>query len=579
MKELFVNLLNMSIAASWLILAVIVFRLIFKKAPRWIVGILWCLVGFRLICPISFSTPISIIRSDTFVVDSNSVTVDTGVDVMDTALNTYLMQSYNEPDGNVVSNSERIITSSTATVLQCIWVFGIIFLVAGSTVACVRLKMKLGDAVRLSNNIYETEKISSPFVMGIIRPRIYIPYYLEAEQLSCVVLHEQAHIRRKDHIIKPVAYFLLAVYWFNPLVWVAFILLCRDIELACDEKVIRTIGLDKKKLYSMTLLECSVPHRLLLSCPIAFAEVSVKERIVNIMKIKKTNKLLVAGALMAAIAVMVVFATNQANASENRILSTPIVTEYVEDVLVENAAEQSVLETGDSIVSAYEDRAENGSVNENGDLSENSSANGNTSENEEVLQKEDASQNSEASQDGNGSNNQETSQNAVTENGQPEGGAEQAGNGQSAGGTEQAGNGQPEGGAAQPDNSPSSGNAEIKLVRPVPESGYTSVPFSSEHPAVDYALPKGSPIVASITGTVTAAGFDNANGNYIVITGADGWSVYYNHCESVSVAVNDSVSAGALIATVGSTGNSTGPHLDFAVSDSNGRFYNPEVMY
>lgn len=578
MKVLFISLLNMSIVASWLIVAVILFRLIFKKAPKWIVALLWCLVGFRLLCPFSIQAPFSLIPStNTFIVDSNNVTMDTGINNMDSALNAYLMQSYNETNGTTVSFGEKLITSSTATVLLYIWIAGIIFLVIGSLISYIRLKGKLNDAVRYEGNIYQTDRISSPFVFGIIRPRIYIPYSLESDQMECVILHEQAHIKRRDHIIKPVGYLLLSVYWFNPLVWVAFIMLCRDIELACDERVIREMGLDKKRLYSETLLKCSIPQSMLLSCPVAFAEVSVKERIVNIMKIKKTNKLFVLGAILVALAVVAVFTTNPVKAStddkEEPVvihLSSPIVNLNDTANSAENTVTENVSKTQDitslgvseptNIVAdtTVDKDMSNESVAESGNVSGDATSVTETPAMAEVPAGPETPSVGTPSVTVDDSTTTDTSTN--------------------------------------PDNTTASENTTTlktpaaqevstpttsvpKIILPVSGNAVLTHGFDSDHQATDYSAPTGTPLVASISGTVTATGFDEANGNYLVITSADGWSVYYNNCDSITVSVNSTVNAGDTVATLGSTGNSTGPHLHFAVSDAKGTFYDPTTMY
>ena len=563
MKVLFINLLNMSIVAGWLIMAVIIFRMIFKKAPRWIVGVLWCLVGFRLLCPFSVPAPFSIIPStDTFVVESNNVTVDSGLNTMDNALNAYLMQAYDETAETAVSNSERIITSNTVTILLYVWIAGIAVLLITSIVSSVRMKRRLCDAVRYEDNVYRTEKINSPFVLGLARPKIYVPYYLNDEQLDCVILHERAHIKRMDHIIKPVAYALLAVYWFNPLVWIAFILLCRDIELACDEKVIRTMGPEGKKLYSTTLLECSVPHRMLLSCPIAFAEVSVKERILNIMKLKKANKWLVVGAVMAAMAVTLVFTTNPVNASEDTTIGKPIetadsadfttaastttdtvaVTTETTTITVENAATEEITAAEETPAKMEESMTEETVAAAPAQEEDTTVVTVATNEDTTAADTTTANTTTEDTATDNTTTNNTTTDNTTTE-------------------------------------STSSESTNLKLVAPVMGDSIIAMEYSSRHQAVDYAATMGTPLVAAISGTVTATGFDTANGNYIVITNSDGWSVYYNNCESVTVALNETVSAGSPIGTLGSTGNSTGPHLHFALTDASGNFQNPVQFY
>lgn len=555
MKEIFVQLLNMSIVASWLIVAVVLFRFLFKKAPKWIVGLLWCMVGFRLICPLSFHSRFSLVPSqNTIVVEGNNVVVDSGISSVDDTLNAYLQQATHETETTVVSNSEKILTSQTVAILLYVWVAGICVLVFGSMFSYLRLKHRLKDATRYEDNIFQTEKIDSPFVFGILRPVIYIPYKLQAKQLECVIMHEKSHIKRKDYLIKPIGYILFAIYWFNPLVWIAYIMLCRDIELACDEKVIRELGYDKKKIYSQTLLECSIPQSMLLACPVAFAEVGVKERIVNVMKLKKTKKGIIVGAFAAVALVAIGFMTNPLSTSRKAEDATsqekyqPAQEDTQENEIVSPVVE----ETAKPVEEQDEAKKEEGTITSEAA----NTSNAKDSEASEVkpatVSTEQESVSATASQDTQAVDAPEVKEQATQESESQEQAAAEA---------------------------PAESQTEAvgDIIQCAPVMGYKIITrgFSGDHLAIDYAEAEGTPLVAAFSGTVTAAGFDSNNGNYIVITNGAGWSIYYNNCKDVSVSVGQNVGAGAVIGTLGSTGLSTGPHVHFALSNPSGSFVNP----
>ena len=167
-------------------------------------------------------------------------------------------------------------------VASAVWVTGVAVMLIYGVVSYFRVRKTVSDAVLLSSNIWQSEKVVSPFILGIIRPKIYIPYGMNSETQSHVIAHENAHLRRRDHWIKPLGFMLLAVYWFNPLIWVAYILLCKDIERACDEKVISQMDDENRREYASALLECAVNRRRIAACPLAFGETGLKERFYKI---------------------------------------------------------------------------------------------------------------------------------------------------------------------------------------------------------------------------------------------------------------------------------------------------------
>ena len=309
MSELFLKIINMSISASWLILAVLILRLVLKKAPKWVNVLLWGIVAVRLICPFSFESALSLIPSaETFpekVISGPSFDIQTGISPVDNRINDYLGDRYFEGVTVPANNGNNIMT-----ILTIVWIIGILLLVAYTIISYRRLHREIDTAVHYKDNIFQSENVSSPFVLGIINPRIYLPFSMNEQDLEHVVAHEQAHIRRKDHWWKPLGFLLLTIYWFNPLMWLAYVLLCRDIELACDEKVIKKLGNEQRADYTQALVACSVNRRMIAACPLAFGEVGVKERVKSVMNYKKPAFWIVVLAVMSCVVVAACFLTN-----------------------------------------------------------------------------------------------------------------------------------------------------------------------------------------------------------------------------------------------------------------------------
>ena len=309
MSELFLKIINMSISASWLILAVLILRLVLKKAPKWVNVLLWGIVAVRLICPFSFESALSLIPSaETFpekVISGPSFDIQTGISPVDNRINDYLGDRYFEGVTVPANNGNNIMT-----ILTIVWIIGILLLVAYTIISYRRLHREIDTAVHYKDNIFQSENVSSPFVLGIINPRIYLPFSMNEQDLEHVVAHEQAHIRRKDHWWKPLGFLLLTIYWFNPLMWLAYVLLCRDIELACDEKVIKELGNEQRADYTQALVACSVNRRMIAACPLAFGEVGVKERMKSVMNYKKPAFWIIILSVIACVIVAVCFLTN-----------------------------------------------------------------------------------------------------------------------------------------------------------------------------------------------------------------------------------------------------------------------------
>ena len=309
MNEFFLKIINMSISASWLIFAVLILRLVLKKAPKWVNVLLWGIVAIRLICPFPFESALSLIPSaETFpkkIISGPSFDVQSGITPVDNRINDYLGDRYFEGVTVPANNGNTIMT-----ILTIVWTIGILLLVAYTVISYWRLHREIDTAVRYKDNIFQSENVSSPFVLGLIKPRIYLPFKLDGQDMEHVVAHEQAHIRRKDHWWKPLGFLLLTIHWFNPLMWLAYVLLCRDIELACDEKVIKGLSNEQRADYTQALVDCSVNRRMIAACPLTFGEVGVKERVKSVMNYKKPAFWVIIIAVIVCVGVAVCFLTN-----------------------------------------------------------------------------------------------------------------------------------------------------------------------------------------------------------------------------------------------------------------------------
>lgn len=309
MTEFFVSVVNMSISAGWIVLAVLLLRLLLKKAPKWITVLLWGIVAVRLICPFTIESALSLIPSVQTInpeVALNEPAIDSGVPVIDNIVNPVIggaTVSF-QPDKDI--NFFKFIMPYLAG----LWLVGIAALLIYTVISYVKLKKKIGTAILLRDNIFQSESVISPFVLGLVKPKIYLPFNMNEQDMSHVIAHEQAHIRRKDHWWKPFGFLLLTIHWFNPLMWLGYVLLCRDIELACDEKVVKELNTEQKADYSQALLTCSVNRRMIAACPLAFGEVGVKNRVKSVLNYKKPAFWIILIAIVASVVVAVCFLTN-----------------------------------------------------------------------------------------------------------------------------------------------------------------------------------------------------------------------------------------------------------------------------
>lgn len=284
-KDPFLVVLNMSITASYVIVLVIIARLLLKKAPKVFSYCLWSIVLFRLVCPISFSSALSFFRllhqsSKLEYVPADlglmgQPQIDLGIAPINNAVNGSL------PAANAYASANPM--QVQLAIFNMLWVMGLVCLLIYSVMSYLAFQRKIQTAVRVEANIFECEGIDSPFVIGLIKPKIYLPLGLSQSERSYVLKHEQTHIKRFDYLLKPLAYLVLCIHWFNPLVWISFLLMSRDMEMSCDESVLKTMGTEIKKEYSSSLLNFAAGRRLVSGSPLAFGEVNAKSRIQNVL--------------------------------------------------------------------------------------------------------------------------------------------------------------------------------------------------------------------------------------------------------------------------------------------------------
>ena len=310
MSGIFLKLLNLSISASWLVLVVLALRLVLKRAPKWVNVLLWGMVALRLMLPFSIESALSLIPSAETVSPEvvqfdPAPTITSGVEFIDNAVNPSLSESF--AAAPLASVNPLYVWTYLA---GWVWLIGLAAMLAYALVSYLRLRRRVSASIPLRENIYVCDEVPSPFILGIVRPRIYLPSVLDEAQRGSVLSHERAHLARRDHWWKPLGFALLAVYWFNPLLWLAYTLLCRDIELACDERVLRGMDAGQVKDYSSALLACSVPRRMIAACPLAFGEVGVGARVKNALRYKKPAFWIVAASVIVCIVVAVCFLTN-----------------------------------------------------------------------------------------------------------------------------------------------------------------------------------------------------------------------------------------------------------------------------
>ena len=334
MTELFLHFVNVSISACWIVLAAVLFRLIFKKAPKWISVMMWGVVALRLVMPFSISSALSLVPSvetvSPQIMYTAEPTITSGISFVNAVVNPIIIDKFAPTEASVVNPLQHLIPT-----LAVVWLAGIVLMLTYMLGSYLRIRIKLKSAVRLYKNVWQSENVKTPFVLGVFRPRIYIPFGMDEKAMTAVINHENAHIKRLDHVIKPVAFILLSLYWFNPVMWVAYVLLCRDIEYACDERVIKSLDEEQRADYSEVMLALSAPRKMITACPIAFGEVGVKERVKRVLSYKKPFIWIIIAALVACAVTAVVLLTDPKDPSDDP--TWPELEDIIENYTPEQA--------------------------------------------------------------------------------------------------------------------------------------------------------------------------------------------------------------------------------------------------
>lgn len=336
MTELFLSFVNRSITAGWLILPVLCLRWCLRNfRSKDLICILWGLVGLRLALPFSLPTPFSLVPSvqtiPTDIMYAASPAIDTGLSTLNQAVNPMLSTSFS-PDPSASANPLQIWLALAAL----IWVIGIALFALYALISLLRLRHRLAEAVPVGENVWVCDHIASPFLLGLMHPRIYLPSSLDPQTAASVIAHEHAHLMRRDPIWKAVGFVLLALYWFHPLVWMAYILFCRDMELACDARATRDFSPAERKTYAEALLACSLPHAGRSFCPLAFGEIGVKSRIRALLQGKKPSRLLVILTACVIVALAVCFLTDPApsDPSESSTSALALTDDVISDAIL-----------------------------------------------------------------------------------------------------------------------------------------------------------------------------------------------------------------------------------------------------
>ncbi|SFU74432.1 M56 family metallopeptidase [Butyrivibrio sp. M55] len=339
MERVFLFVLNNAITVSALIIAIIIVRALGKKMPKWITCMLWMIVAVKLIVPVQFESVFSMIPT------GEPISVN-----------------------NVVGKSMQIVSGSKVMELyfkmfhvgMLLWLVGVAVMLTYAVTTYVLIRKKVSASVKIDSKVYECDDISDSFILGIISPRVYLPSALSGEARKYILKHEFAHLSRRDYIWKPLGFAILSVYWFNPLCWVAYILLCKDIEYACDEKVTKNIENGEKAEYCRILLENSVPGKMIAACPVAFGGIDVKDRIKNVVNYKKPAFWITIASIMVCIAVGVCFATNKG--------SKTVDEQQMAEAEQQAAVEQNTADQQESQIQGNDQEDVSVKTEQNGDL-------------------------------------------------------------------------------------------------------------------------------------------------------------------------------------------------------------------
>lgn len=321
MSAVFLKIMNMSITAGWLILTVILGRLLLKRAPKWIRCILWGMVAIRLICPVSFGSIFSLIPSSETIPENIAAqqepAINSGIAIVNDMINPVIAESFTKASANSTNSLQSVVP-----VAATVWICGIVIMLAYALISFMKLKKEVSVCVPVGKCILSCDEVKSPFILGVLRPTIYVPSSVCEETLDLMICHEKAHLQHHDHLWKPLAYLLLAVYWFNPLCWIAYILFGRDLEMACDERVVQNMDKAELVAYSQALLDCSLLRRKIAVCPLGFGEVGVKERVKGVLNYKKPAFLVILCAIIFCIVTGVCLMTDPFSRNENPAAQT-----------------------------------------------------------------------------------------------------------------------------------------------------------------------------------------------------------------------------------------------------------------
>ena len=646
MEDIFLYVVKMSLTAGCVVPVVLLIRLLLKKAPKKYSYLLWSVVGFRLLCPVSFSSRISLFNIgifDFFRADRSSANKGMQDLTMTGAVQGNLadavadvgMGTPAKAAGNIVSRGDltenivRPITDSVAAgsphsvntllgILAVIWLAGVIVITVYGVVSYLTLAWKLRKAVRVSGkeNVYRSERIGTPFVMGIIKPVIYIPDYLEGDDAEYVLLHEECHIKRYDYAVKPAAFILLCIHWFNPLIWVAFYAMNKDMEMSCDEKVIaqNSVGFDNDnsricKEYSYALLKCAAAGHFPLPGILAFGRTSVKERIVNVLDYKKPKRIVTLSAMILCAVVLAACSANPKEADK----AVQIGQTQGQDDNARKADGSQQTDSGQNTDNTQNTDSEQKADNTQNTDSEQNTDNTQQTESEqstENTQNTDTSQNPDNSQksvnSGNTDNNGtqlESPENTITTEEETttvlQAEADIKVKEEEVKVTEpieQMEQTETSEALIVVDNTPiqtASNMVDItkyyeseyyeyvqpdlsnkpEYMMPVENAeitvdfGYRYVMDKTQfHSGVDFGAERGSEVHAGADGTVVTCGWGDSHGLVVIIYHENGYATHYYNLSGIIVKEGEKVKEGDIIGYSGASGNATAPMLHFGVS-------------
>ena len=596
MEGLFTTILNISISATFLAVVCLLVRTVFMRMPKYIRCFMWMLVFIRLAVPLSIESDFSLLPAKEYI----AVESEEAVQYMQSERNdvevkneTTVSMEYNDVRSDSADNAHVGLMS----ILAWIWLMGAAaaFLYAG--ISYVMVRRRVCDAVRLKDNIFQSDRIETAFVLGFIRPRIYIPYGMDEENFHMILQHEQTHIKRGDHFIKPLGFLIAAVYWFNPVIWAVYVMLSRDIELACDEKVISIIGFEMKKSYSQALLDMSVPRKLITACPVAFGEIGTNERVKNVLKMKKTKIIIAAIAFCVCIALAIGFLTypkedkadtadrtaaERVDEEETQQVTEAVVSEEKSDEVTEAEAAAEPTEEEKNWQERLKDNEKDGYPGE-------------ATQESVILETM-----NKAEEDGKAVtlllevDQDSAEENLVNLNGK----RYKKVNLESGDKITEDGN------YILCEDCTLTINEKTAYVKDDNEDYVIIVddreaadntrvwPFEDEylitrqfdkdsHTGIDIISNNGSgeAVRAAYSGTITEYGFSEEEGNYAVLQGDDGYTYRYTHLQDKDESlVGIKVEAGQNIGNMGSTGYSTGPHLHFEVQNGD-EYIDPLTLY